>query len=53
VIFQPVMGWYFALMILYVSAEIGVASWIVIYLQRVHGLDVLPAQCSSRFTLPD
>jgi MFS transporter, FHS family, glucose/mannose:H+ symporter len=40
VIFQPVMGWYFALMILYVSAEIGVASWIVIYLQRVHNLEV-------------
>jgi MFS transporter, FHS family, glucose/mannose:H+ symporter len=40
VIFQPVMGWYFALMILYVSAEIGVASWIVIYLQRVHSLEV-------------
>jgi MFS transporter, FHS family, glucose/mannose:H+ symporter len=40
IIFQPVMGWYFALMILYVAAEIGVASWIVIYLQRVHGLGV-------------
>jgi MFS transporter, FHS family, glucose/mannose:H+ symporter len=40
VIFQPVMGWYFILMILYVSAEIGVASWIVIYLQRVHDLEV-------------
>jgi MFS transporter, FHS family, glucose/mannose:H+ symporter len=40
VIFQPVMGWYFALMILYVSAEIGVASWIVTYLQRIHNLDV-------------
>jgi MFS transporter, FHS family, glucose/mannose:H+ symporter len=39
-IFQPVMRWYFALMILYVAAEIGVASWIVIYLQRVHNLDV-------------
>jgi MFS transporter, FHS family, glucose/mannose:H+ symporter len=40
VIFQPVMGWYFALMILYVSAEIGVASWIVIYLQRIHNLEI-------------
>jgi MFS transporter, FHS family, glucose/mannose:H+ symporter len=40
VVFQPVMGWYFALMILYVAAEIGVASWIVIYLQRIHGLEI-------------
>lgn len=37
---QPGMSWYFVLMIVYVSSEIGVASWIVVYLQRIHGLDV-------------
>ena len=42
VIMQPGTGlpWFFALMILYVSSEIGVASWIVAYLQRVHSLSV-------------
>jgi len=40
VIFQPEMGWFFAMMILYVFAELGVASWIVVYLQRVQGLPV-------------
>ena len=40
VILQPGMGWFFGLMILYVSSEIGVASWIVTYMQRIHGLGV-------------
>jgi FHS family glucose/mannose:H+ symporter-like MFS transporter len=40
VILQPGMAWYFGVMILYVSSEIGVASWIMTYLQRVHGLGV-------------
>jgi MFS transporter, FHS family, glucose/mannose:H+ symporter len=40
IIFQPGMGWLFALMILYVSSEIGVASWIVAYTQRIHGLGI-------------
>lgn len=40
VIFQPGMGWMFVLMILYVSSEIGVASWLVIYMQRIHQLGV-------------
>ena len=40
VIAQPGMGWYFVIMILYVAAEIGVASWLPAYLQRVHGLSV-------------
>jgi FHS family glucose/mannose:H+ symporter-like MFS transporter len=40
VMLQPGMGWLFALMILYVSSEIGVASWIVVYLQRIQKLSV-------------
>ena len=40
VIIQPNMRWYFILMILYVASEIGVASWLVAYLQRIHALDV-------------
>jgi fucose permease len=40
VIAQPGMGWYFVIMILYVAAEIGVASWLPAYLQRVHGMSV-------------
>ena len=40
VLLQPGMGWYFVLMILYVSSEIGVASWIVTYVQRMHRLNV-------------
>ncbi|MBI4926982.1 MAG: MFS transporter [Anaerolineae bacterium] len=40
VILQPGMGWFFALMILYVSTEIGVASWLVTYLQRIQNLSV-------------
>lgn len=40
VILQPGIGWYFAVMVLYVASEIGVASWLVTYLQRVHALGV-------------
>lgn len=40
VILHPAMGWFFMLMIVYVSSEIGVASWIVAYLQRIHNLGV-------------
>jgi fucose permease len=40
VILQPAMGWFFFMMIVYVSSEIGVASWIVTYLQRIHNLGV-------------
>ncbi|MBE0696186.1 MAG: MFS transporter, partial [Anaerolineaceae bacterium] len=40
IILQPGMNWYFLLMILYVSSEIGVASWIIVYLQRIHNLGV-------------
>jgi fucose permease len=34
------MSIFFALMILYVSSEIGMASWLVTYLQRIHAQDV-------------
>ncbi len=37
---NPGLAWYFLLMILYVSSEIGFASWVVAYLQRMHGLSV-------------
>ena len=40
ILLHPGMGWFFALMILYVSSELGVASWIVAYLQRIHDLGV-------------
>jgi fucose permease len=40
VLLQPGMGWFFVVMILYVSSELGVASWIVTYLQRIHNLGV-------------
>lgn len=37
---QPGMIRYFVLAVLYVSSEIGFASWIVAYLQRLYGLGV-------------
>jgi fucose permease len=40
VLLQPGIGWYFIVMILYVAAEIGVAAWLVTYLQRIHSLSV-------------
>lgn len=40
VLFKPGTGWYFAVMVLYVASEIGVASWLVTFLQRVHALGV-------------
>ncbi|HEY9074991.1 MAG TPA: MFS transporter [Anaerolineaceae bacterium] len=40
VFLQPGMAWFFVLMVLYVAAEIGVAAWIVAYLQRIHHLEV-------------
>jgi MFS transporter, FHS family, glucose/mannose:H+ symporter len=40
IILQPGMSWFFLLMILYVSTEIGVASWLIVYLQRIHNLSV-------------
>lgn len=40
VFLQPGMVWFFVLMVLYVAAEIGVAAWIVAYLQRIHHLEV-------------
>jgi FHS family glucose/mannose:H+ symporter-like MFS transporter len=40
VFLQPGIGWYFIVMILYVAAEIGIAAWLVTYLQRIHNLSV-------------
>jgi fucose permease len=40
ILMQPGIGWYFAVMILYVAAEIGIAAWLVTYLQRIHNLGV-------------
>ena len=37
---QPGLGWYFFVMIAYVAVEIGVAAWLVTYLQRIHNLGV-------------
>lgn len=34
------MSWYYLLVAVYVSAEIGVAAWIVEYLQQVKGFDI-------------
>lgn len=40
VLVQPGMIWFFLVMIVYVSTELGFASWLVIYLQRLHNLSV-------------
>jgi MFS transporter, FHS family, glucose/mannose:H+ symporter len=34
------MGWYYLLITAYVAAEIGIAAWIVEYLQQVKGFDI-------------
>ena len=34
------MGWYYLLVAVYVAAEIGIAAWIVEYLQQVRGFDI-------------
>lgn len=40
VLLQPEMGWFFFMMITYVAAELGIASWMAAYLQRIHQLGV-------------